>query len=95
MQTPQEMKDAAWSRQFHRLISVINKHKKEAQSWGAWVAQQVEPPTLARLLISQFLGWSRASGSAPTLPLSRPLPHAGSLSLKNKHLKNNKIKILS
>ena len=70
---------------FHRLISVINKHKKEAQPWGAWVAQQVEPPTLARLLISQFLGWSRASGvglCAHSPSLSAPPPRGLSVPQK-------------
>ena len=65
---------------------------------GAWVAQSVERPTSARVMISRFVSSSPVSGSGLMawsllpilcLPLSLPLPHSCSVSLclKNKHLK--------
>ena len=62
--------------------------------WGAWVAQSVERLTSARVIVSQFMGSSPASGSVlmarslepasdPVSPaLSAHLPF--SLALKNK-----------
>ena len=67
--------------------------------WGAWVAQSAERPTLAQVMISQFVGSSPASGSVLAarslepasvlcLPLSLPLTHSHSVSvsLKNKQM---------
>ena len=34
--------------------------------WGAWVAQSVEHPTLAQVMISWFMSSSPASGSVLT-----------------------------
>ena len=64
---------------------------------GAWVAQSVERPTSAQVMISRFVGSSPTSGSVLTaqslellwilcLPLSVPPLFVLSLSLKNKHL---------
>ena len=50
---------------------------------GTWVAQLVKHPTLAQVMISQFMGLNPTSGSALTVPsllgilillLSLPLP---------------------
>ena len=46
--------------------------------WGAWVAQLVERPTLAQVMISQFVGSSPASGSV--LTAQSPDPASDSLS---------------
>ena len=63
---------------------------------GTWVAQSVKCPTLAQVMISQFVGSSptlTAQSLEPAsilcLPLSLPLAcsHSVSLSLKNKHKK--------
>ena len=65
---------------------------------GAWVIQLVEHPTLAQVMISQFVGSSSTSGSvltahslepaldsmSPSLSAPPPLMLARSLSLKNK-----------
>ena len=62
-------------------------------SWGAWVAQLVERPTSAQVMISQFVSSSPESGSVLTAqnlepasdsvspPLSTPAPFVLSLSL--------------
>ena len=69
---------------------------------GAWVAQWVKRPTLAQVMISQFVSLSPVLGSVLTAQslepasdsvspsLSLPLPdlHSVSLSKINKHLKN-------
>ena len=68
--------------------------------WGAWVAQLVKHPTLAKVMISQFMNSSPASGSVLTAqslepdsysvspPVSDPPPFmfclSLSLSVKNK-----------
>ena len=70
---------------------------KNGKKRGAWVAQSVERPTSAQVMISRLVGSSPASGSVLTaqslepaldsvLPLSLSLPHSCSvsLSLKNK-----------
>ena len=71
------------------------------ETWGIWVAQSVEHPALAQVIISLFVSLSPVSGSVLTaqslellqilcLPVCLPHPCSGclSLSLKNKHLKN-------
>ena len=74
----------------------------------SWVAQSVRHPTSAQVMISRFMGSSPASGSVLTAQslesasdsvspsLSTPPPPLLMLclyvSLKNKHLKNKKIK---
>ena len=54
-------------------VSKIHKH------WGTWVAQSLEHPTAAQVMVSQFVGLSPASGftltaqtllEIPSLPLS-------------------------
>ena len=74
-----------------------------ATTRGAWVAQSVKRLTLAQVMISQFVGWSPASGSVLTaqcplwifcLPLSLPFPCSCSLSLSPKKInitKKNKV----
>ena len=70
------------------------------QTRGAWVAQSVKCPTSARVMISQLVSSSPASGSLLSvqiplqvlcLPLSlhRPCLHSVSLPLKNKHKNKN------
>ena len=67
------------------------------RAWGAWVAQSVEHPSLAQVMISRFAGSNPALGCvliAQSLelsldsvsPLSLPLTHSHSVSvsLKNK-----------
>ena len=41
-------------------------------SWGAWVAQLVEHPTSAQVMISQFMSSSSASGSVLTAQSLEP-----------------------
>ena len=68
-------------------------NKKAVHSGGAWVAQLVKHPTLAQVMILQFLSSSPTTGSLLSvqsllhtcLPLSLHLPH--SFYLKNKYLK--------
>ena len=78
-----------------RIVSLKTKGR-----WGAWVAQAVERPTSAQVMISRSVGSSPASGSVLTPqslePVSDPVspcPHLSpahafslslSLSLKNK-----------
>ena len=71
-------------------------------SWDAWVAQSVECPTSAQVMISHSVGSSPTSGSVltaqslepvsdPVSPsLSAPPPPVLCRSLKNKQLKINK-----
>ena len=78
----------------HLLIN--NKWIKICAFWGAWVAQSVECPISAQVMISQFVGLSPASGSVLTarslepasdsvcLSLSLPLPSSCSVSLSQK-----------
>ena len=65
-------------------------------SWGAWVARSVKHPTLAQVMISQFVGSSPTLGSVLTLrawnllqimcpPLSAPSPLMLCLSLSLNH----------
>ena len=79
--------------------------KKKASSdeeiRGSWVAQSVERPTSAQVMISRLMSLGPASGSVPTAQslepasdsvspsLSLPLPcsHSVSLSKVNKHFK--------
>ena len=65
--------------------------------WGTWVAQSVERPTSAQVMISRFVSSSPASGSVLTAQslepasdsvspsLSLPLPHSRSVSLSFKN----------
>ena len=75
-------------------------------TWGAWMAQSVEQPTLAQVMISQFVSSSPTSGSvltaqrlkpgsdsvSPSLSASPPLMVCLSLSQKYINIKKNKIK---
>ena len=82
--------------QFLHLFStqIIYLHRKINQG-DAWVAQSVRHPTLAQVLISQFVSSSPASGSVLTAQSLEPVldsvspslsapPPAHTLSLKNK-----------
>ena len=84
---PKCMQEAGWH----------NSKDNNQGPWGAWLAQSVEHPTSAQVMISQFVGSSPASGSVLTLKawsllqilslsLSAPPPLTLclSLSLKNK-----------
>ena len=71
------------------------------RAWGAWVAQSVEHPSSAQVMISQLVSPSPASGSVLTAQSLEPasdsvspslfapplLTLCCSLSLKNKRLK--------
>ena len=56
-------------------LSLKNKH------WGAWVAQLVKHPTLAQVMISQFVGSSPTSDSVLTAQSLEPASDSVSLSL--------------
>ena len=69
---------------------------------GAWVAQSVQRPTSAQVMISQFMSSSPPLGSVLTarslellrilcLPLSLPLPYLSSLSLSKINRKHTHI----
>ena len=49
--------------------------------WGAWVAQLVERPTLAQVMISWFMGSSPALGSVLTSQSLEPILDSVSPSL--------------
>ena len=85
---------------FPHLRSLSLKIKKNNKHWGTWVAQLVERPTSAQIMVSQFVSSSPVSGSVLTnssepgacfgfcisLSLSPPSPaHALSLSIINKN----------
>ena len=79
------------------LCGHIRSRTEEPECGGAWVAQSVKGPTLAQVMISQFVGLSPVSGSvltarsletasdsvSPSLS-PPPLVLTCSLSLKNK-----------
>ena len=87
-----------WQTEFvHRLPALLPLLGK-TYFRGAWVAQSVERPTLAQVMISWFVGsnpesgsvltvWSLESVSDPLSPSLSALPPFAlcSLSLKNKH----------
>ena len=104
----QKMRKALREEVFQEITSVdenVEKRKRlctiggNAVSWGIWVAQLVKQLTLAQVMISQFVGFSPASGSvltaqslepasdfvSPSLSAPSPLSLSLSLSLKNKH----------
>ena len=74
------------------LISCLDIYSKKIirYTWGAWVAQSVELPTLAQVKIPQLVGWSPTLGSALTAgacfrsSVSLSLCPSLALSLKNK-----------
>ena len=83
-----------------RTHTHTHTHTHTQKDQGSWVAQSVKPLTSAQVMISQFVGWSPASGSVltgqsldPALDsmspsLSLPLPPLRlslSLSLESKH----------
>ena len=75
----------------------FTKYKNEIW-WGTWVAQSVECPTSAQIMISQFMSSSPPLGSlllvsplqilCPLAPSPSLLTLSVSLKNKNKHLKN-------
>ena len=48
------------------------KKKNNCLAGGAWVAQSVKPPTLAQVMISQFVSMSPVSGSVLTAQSLEP-----------------------
>ena len=76
----------------------VKRATKIVSTWGAWVAQLVERPTLAQVMILRTVGSRPASSSAltaqsmkpdsdsvsPSLSLPLPSSHSLFLSLKNK-----------
>ena len=54
---------------------------QESDAWGAWVAQSVQCPTSAQVIISQFVSLSPASGSVLTAQSLEPVPDFVSPSL--------------
>ena len=63
-----------------KFYSVL-KLKKVRGDWGAWVAQLVERPTLAQVMISRFTGSSPSSGSVLTAQNLEPASDSVSPSL--------------
>ena len=55
--------------------------KYEEAFWDAWVAQSVEDPTSARVMISRFVGSRPVSGSVLTPQSLEPASDSVSLSL--------------
>ena len=51
--------------------------------WGAWVAQSVERPTSAQVMISRSVGSSTASGSVLTARSPEPVSNSVSPSLSD------------
>ena len=56
-------------------------HKNINEQWGAWVAQSVEHPTSAQVMISRFVSSSPASGSVLTAQSLEPASDSVSPSL--------------
>ena len=54
---------------------------RSKNTWGAWVAQSVERPTSAQIMISRLVGSSLASGSGLTVPSLEPASDSVSPSL--------------
>ena len=57
------------------MVTFIQNIKKNLKSYlkrGTWVAQSVERPTSAQVMISQFVSSSRASGSVQTAQSLEP-----------------------
>ena len=57
------------------------KPKEGRLRWGAWVAQSIERPTSAQVMISQFVSSSPASGSVLTAQSLEPASRSVSPSL--------------
>ena len=62
-----------------RIVS--SPSSKKAKSWGAWVAQSVERPTSAQVMIPRFVSLSPASGSVLTARSPEPASDSVSPSL--------------
>ena len=54
---------------------------KMSDNWGTWVAQSVQHPTAAQVMISRFLSSSPASGSLLTAQSLEPASDSVSFSL--------------
>ena len=63
-----------WSDSFRKPsgVKLRENELKRALDWGAWVAQSVECPTLAQVMISQFVSSSPTSGSVLTAQSLEP-----------------------
>ena len=62
-------------------VSTSFEQHKSNPSWGTWVAQLVKCPTLAQIMISQFVSSSPASGSVLTAYSLQPASDSVSPSL--------------
>ena len=70
--------DLSWSQTFNRLshpgvpVCILFNVTHFKWPWGAWVAQSVERPTSAQVMISQFVSSSPTSGSGLTAQSLEP-----------------------
>ena len=64
-------------------VSLRNSHRNGCFVGGAWVAQLVKRPTLAQVMISQFVGSSPTSGSVLTAQSLEPASESVSPSLSD------------
>ena len=62
-------------------LKINQQALKKKNLWGAWVAQSVEHPTSASVMISQLTSSSPASGSVLTAQSLEPASHSVSPSL--------------
>ena len=67
-------------------ISRMREKNKLVCYGGAWVAQSVEHPTSAQVMISRFVSSSPMSGSVLTAQSLEPAPDSVSSSLSDPHL---------
>ena len=63
------------------LCLFLYKHFKFTYHWGTWVARLVKCPTLAQVMISQFVSSSPTSGSVQTAQSLQPASDSVSPSL--------------
>ena len=72
-----------WSQNpFHNSWSLyFGEGMKRGHGWGAWVAQSIERPTSAQIMISQCVGLSPTSGSVLTAQSLEPASDSVSPSL--------------
>ena len=64
-----------------QLLANLKLNQSVKKHWGAWVAQSVERPTLAQVMISQYQGSSPVSGSVLTAQSLEPASDSVSPSL--------------
>ena len=82
---PHEMDQGVMAAGPYSPICQSQEKHKTPEAWGTWVAQSVECPTSAQVMISQFVSSSPTSGCLLSAqsplqilcpPLSVPLPHS-------------------